>query len=85
MNGDRVIARDFRGKPLVRRVWESTSQKVYICTDETYDLMLGGDTERHAVGFPRTDVFKYNASMVNELASNPTAWSRMTVWNTGGE
>ncbi len=82
MNGDRVIARDFRDKPLVRRVWESTSQKVYICTDETYDLLLRGNSERHAVGFPRNDVFKYNAAMLNELTKDSTAWNKMAVWNT---
>lgn len=80
MNGDRVIVRDFRDKPLVRRVWESTSQKVYICTDETYDLLLSGNSERHAIGFPRSCVYKYNASMLNELEKNPSAWKQMEPW-----
>ncbi len=86
MNGDTVIVRDFEGKALVRRVWDSSRDKVYICSEETYQLLLGGDTERWAVGFPRKDVFFYNVNALARLKGDSrAAWKQMKVWKESGE
>ena len=87
MKGDYVIAKAFGGRPLTRRVWEATSETVYICTDERYGELLDGKENCHPIGFPREYVFEYDSGMASELESQwrltPELWDNLAVWNEG--
>lgn len=71
--GDRVIVRAFGKKALVRRVWEELPGVVYIVTEENYGALIAGATGLWPVGFPRDDVFIYDATMdIPQRAEQPS-------------
>jgi hypothetical protein len=82
--GDAVVVRAFGGRPHMRRVWESTSAAVFICTEERFQRMWRGEPDYPPTGFPREDVFEYDATLLAELEANwqtdPTVWNRATLW-----
>ena len=80
MKGDLVIARSFGQEPIVRRVWDSTPDIVYICPDERYILLNEGAANLQPVGFPRQDIFEYEESVLKELTTDPSAWNRLNKW-----
>lgn len=80
MKGDLVIARCYGHEPIIRRVWDSTPDVVYICTEERYQLLNEGVANIYPVGFPRQDVFEYEESVLRELATDPSAWNRLNKW-----
>lgn len=63
MRGDLVIVRAFKGVPLVRRVWEEVEHGVYITDDTHLERLLAGESEIQPIGFPREDVFKFDAEI----------------------
>ena len=63
MQGDLVIVRAFRGKPLVRRVWDKVGHGVYITDDAHFKRLLAGEKISQPVGFPREDVFRYDPDL----------------------
>jgi hypothetical protein len=77
MNNQIVIVRDFMGKPLVRKVYGSDSQKVYVIAD--------APNPRAPIGFARQDVFFYNEKLLLELKeqfkTNPSLWKELTAWS----
>lgn len=84
MKGDYVIAKAFGNKPLVRRVWESTTETVYICTDARYTELLEGEQGCYPIGFPRRCVFEYDISLASDLEkewqTNPGLWDDLKLW-----
>jgi hypothetical protein len=60
MKGDKVIVRTSQNKPLVRRVWEVTSDAVFICSEENYRALEKGEDGLSPVGFPREYVYRYS-------------------------
>lgn len=84
MRGDTVIVRAFRGVPLVRRVWETTPQAIYICSEERFQRLWRGEREWPATGFPREDVFQYDVPLFTELEANwqgdPSVWDKATPY-----
>ncbi len=85
MQGDRVIARSFGDMPIVRRVWRSDENAVYICTEERFKKLKDGNTNLLLVGFPRQDVFAYDKTLLSELEKHfktkPSLWNKLTVWS----
>lgn len=85
MRGDIVIVRAFRNEPLVRRVWEVTSQAVFICSEENFQALSAGEPGLWPVGFAREDVFCYDVDILNELTnkyeSDPSLWQRLIPWS----
>jgi hypothetical protein len=77
MKGDIVIVRSFGDKPLVRRVWEVTSEIVFICSEENYNVLSSGKEGLLPVGFPREYVYRYNPKM---NTSNQISWDKLTVY-----
>lgn len=77
MNNQLVIVRDFRGVPLVRRVYSSDTKRVYITTNTP--------NPRSPIGFPRKDVFVYDEKHLLELKKNfktkPSLWDKLTPWS----
>jgi hypothetical protein len=84
MQGETVIVRAFRGRPRVLRIWETTPEAVFVCTEETYQRLASGEDEWLAIGVPREDVFCYDPSVVQELETSwqhdPSIWNRLTPW-----
>jgi hypothetical protein len=77
MRGSLVIARDYRGRPLVRRVWECGAKVVYISEESQFQqLSTGGDGLR-PVGFPVEDVFIYDPLMENAIRQEVVDWSTL--------
>jgi hypothetical protein len=77
MRGSLVIARDYRGQPLVRRVWESGSKVVYLSEESQFQqLSTGGDGLR-PVGFPAEDVFVYDPAKVEAIADGAVDWGSL--------
>ena len=67
MQGDLVIVRAFRGRPLVRRVWEEVKHGVYITDDTHFQRLLAGEKDSQPIGFPREDVFRYDPELAKEM------------------
>lgn len=85
MRGDLVIARALGNKPIVRRVWDFNTEKVYICTEEKFGRLMKDPDERYPMGFPRQDVFCYDSALYEQLERNPSVWQRLTLWREAGE
>ena len=74
MRGEYVIVRAYGGELLVRKLWDSSPRKVYVCSDESYKRLLGisGDNfppDCFPIGFPREDVFVFDLKLSSELAN----------------
>lgn len=77
MRGSLLIARDYKGMPLVRRVWESGSKVVYISEETQFQqLSTGGDGLR-PVGFPAEDCFAYDAEAIEKMANGAIDWDSL--------
>lgn len=83
MRGDVVMVRDVTGAALVRRVWDEDARAVYACTEERYTSLLSGGREWPPIGFPREDVFVYDATLLDAIAADRTAWNRATPYTKG--
>jgi hypothetical protein len=81
MRGDIVIVRAFGGEPLVRRIWEEVGRGIYITTDTIFENLLAGDNKIQPVGFPREDIFKFDADLaavMNDLVeSGRWDWTKL--------
>ena len=88
MAGELVIIRDFRGRPLVRRVWMSDQRGVYITDDEGFASLKAGKRDHIPVGFPREDVFEYDPELAvraqDLYASGAWDWGRLRRWRQSG-
>lgn len=57
--GDTIEVRAFGNDILVRRVWKTTAERVFISTDEQYAKRLADDPNAlEPVGFPLEDVIR---------------------------
>ncbi len=77
MQGDKVIVRAFRGKPLERRVCEVTKGKVFVCRPDLLDQCQQG--EAWPVGFPAGDVFSFDPDLLNRL-ENADRSELASIW-----
>lgn len=77
MKGDIVLVRSFRDRPLIRRVWEVTSESVFICSEENYRNLSSGKEGLLPVGFPREYVYSYNPKID---ISKPILWDKLTAY-----
>jgi hypothetical protein len=79
MKGETIIVRAFRGRPLLRRVWEATPEVAYICTEERFQSLWRGEPDYPPSPFPRRDVFNYEPALFRELEAN---WQTdLSVWD----
>jgi len=77
MRGSLVIARDYRGLPLLRRVWETGSRVVYLSEESQFQQLSTGGAGLIPVGFPVEDVFAYDPEAVEKIASGSMDWSSL--------
>ena len=54
--GTRVIAKDYKGRELLRVVWEDVGRGMLLCTVEEYDRVQREGCEPVTLGFPHQDV-----------------------------
>jgi hypothetical protein len=82
MQGDKVIVRAFRGKPLVRRVWESDAVSVFIHSEDQYRRRLEGIAHLWAVCFLRSDVFQFQElpEGVEGTVQDEAFWASLTPY-----
>ena len=74
MRGSLVIARDYKGATLERRVWESGSKVVYLSEETQFQQLSTGAAALRPVGFPAEDVFVYDPSMEEALRNGVLDW-----------
>jgi hypothetical protein len=88
MQGEKVIVRAFKGEPLVRLIWEVFPDAISICDQEGYQKLLAGEPWM-PIGFPRKDVFRYDAAVVEKLMSawqvDPSIWDSLSLWTDDDE
>lgn len=90
MRGQKVIVRAAGNKPLVRLVWESDKEKVYIGSDESYKRLSSLPEGVYLptcfpIGFPRDCVFCYDEGEFGRfllaLKKDSSAWNSLKVWS----
>ncbi len=81
MRGSLVIARDYKGTPLVRRVWETGGNIVYLSEESQFQQLSTGREALRPVGFPAEDVFTYDPEAVAEIANGSFDWSSLRRFN----
>ncbi len=64
------MVRAFKGKPLDRRVYEVFRNKVYVCRPDLLEQC--GQAGVWPVGFPRGDVFVFDADLLGRLEAAGT-------------
>jgi hypothetical protein len=68
MRGEIVYVRDAWGNLLVRRVWDVTPERVFICNEERFHrLMKDPKSDWLPIGFPRENVFYYDPAGTDNL------------------
>ena len=79
MKGDIVIVRERKGRPLVRRVWESTPTGVFISEERQFQRLAAGIVALNPVGFPRDDVYNYDPAVLPDLEQG-LGWEKLTYY-----
>jgi hypothetical protein len=77
MRGTLVIARDYSGRALVRRIWESGSKLVYLSDERQFQQLSTGKNGLTPVGFPVEDVFVYDPNAVQAIRDGSLDWSSL--------
>ncbi|MBI4844528.1 MAG: hypothetical protein HY809_09435 [Nitrospirae bacterium] len=83
MNGEIIIARAYRDKPLIRRIWSSNEKVVFITNNEQFQLLTEGLDAIEPIGFPKEDIFQYDESMadlINKGMDN-IDWNILRKWS----
>ncbi len=84
MRGDLVIVKAYGEKPLIRRIWNSNENVVYITNDEQFQLLIAGKDAIEPIGFPREDVFKYDQKLATSMErlhhNKKWDWNKLKSW-----
>ena len=77
MRGSLVVARDYKGSPLLRRVWETGSRVVYLSEESQFQQLSTGFTGLIPVGFPVEDVYAYDPMQAEAIMNGSVDWSSL--------
>jgi len=80
MRGSLVIARDYKGVALVRRVWEASSKVVYLSEERQFQQLSTGMDALRPVGFPAADVFAYDPTAAEAIKNGSVDWSTLELF-----
>lgn len=80
MRGEMVVVKDFRGRALVRRVWDADEKAVYITDDQQFERLSKGEDALMPVGFPKDDVFEYDSAIAESMANGSIDWSKLKLF-----
>jgi hypothetical protein len=85
MRGEKVIIRAFRDVPLIGIVWRTEDQAVLICSEANFQRLINDEEGLWPVGFPRSDVFRYDAvqadMLIKGLENDPAWWEKLSPWS----
>jgi hypothetical protein len=79
MRGSLVVARDYSGRPLLRRVWDWGSKVIYLSEESQFQRLMAGLDALRPVAFPVEDVFSYVPNLGTNL-SEPMDWSSLHLF-----
>lgn len=79
--GEFVVVRDYQSRPVVCRVSGVSPTAVYVSSDAEYAKIINGMEALEPVGFPRVDVFRYDATVQALLERGPVEWSVLECWH----
>jgi hypothetical protein len=82
MRGSLVIARDYMGAALVRRVWDSGRRVIYLSEESQFQQLSTGGSGLVPVGFPAEDVFAYDPAVAQVIQNGSVAWSSLRRFNS---
>jgi hypothetical protein len=77
MRGSLVIARDYKGCALVRRVWDIGRTLVYLSEESQFQQLSTGMDALRPIGFPVGDVFAYDPAAAEAIANGSLDWSSL--------
>jgi hypothetical protein len=77
MRGTIVVARDYKGDALLRRVWERSSKLVYLSEESQFQRLSTGRDALTPVGFPIEDVFFCDTEVVKSMENGSLDWSSL--------
>lgn len=88
MKGQVVVAKEFNGNPIVRRVWTVGANTVFISDEQNFAKLAGGIPALEPVGFPIDDVFDVprgitEREMQEKHRRGELDWSTMRQWRPG--
>ena len=83
MRGSLVIARDYKGCPLVRRIWECGSRVVYLSEESQFQQLSAGMDALRPVGFQLGDVFAYDPADAEAIAKGSVDWNSLQRFMLG--
>jgi len=72
--GEKVVIRDYKGRPHIRILWDVGDRCAYICSKEQYEHLINGDTFSPAIGFPFSDVYRCDDTIEALINSNAFEW-----------
>ncbi len=81
MKGVVVIIRDFKKRPLLRKIWKEGKSVFYVLESSQFELLNKGEKGIGPIGFPKEDVFKYDphlaSSMEDLYKSGKWDWNKL--------
>jgi hypothetical protein len=81
VRGTLVIARCYKGRAAVLRVWESGSKVIYLSEESQFQRLSNGVEALRPVGFPPEDVFAYDPALAEKIAKHSLDWSSLRKFN----
>ncbi len=72
MRGSLVVARDYSGRPLLRRVWDSDNKVIYLSEESQFQRLMAGLDALRPIAFPMEDVFSYVPNLGPNLSDPMT-------------
>ncbi|MCX7171295.1 MAG: hypothetical protein NTY41_13675 [Proteobacteria bacterium] len=83
IRGESVVVRTIDDRPVLRRVWESTTKLIYICSDKQFEMMESGKESPPPIGFPSNDVFCYDEISKEALSRNDLIdWTKLNPFTS---
>jgi|GEM_PF-4750888 len=73
MKGQLVVAKEFNGDLIIRRLWEISTSSVFIHSEEEWVKRMNGEKSLDPVPFPLGDVFVYDDYAKRELEQTAPA------------
>ncbi len=91
MRGERVIVRTADSKLVVRKIWEITHDKIFICSSEMFESFSALEAsgmeflaDAFPIGFPKCDVYHYAPRVADRFADtkvdDPSIWDQLDNW-----
>lgn len=84
MIGDYVIVRCHGDKPALNRVYEELGNGFRVCNPDRYEDVVKGYERAPTIGFPRNDVYCYDAEKLAFIEANysqgDAAWYQLPLY-----